>query len=193
MLSTEQFPSTNEDWEELDVSQCIGTRWKTTHRAAAKKALIKKKSASRKDQFGVAHTVTPPLGDDTAGNTAGKNQPMGLAALNGYFNNIAAAATNEKAILEELATNLTTLTTSNAEMAATINKIRVENRKLQQKLNRSKTLPQDKYRPGRRQSAVGNKLATCPNCKQEVWHNLDDCFELEKNAARRPSVWTTRL
>ena len=130
-----------------------------------------------------------PLGGDTEGN----NQPMGLAALDGYFENLTAASTNEKAVLEELVTNINTLTTSNTEMGATIKKLTGENIQLQQKLNSLKKLVQEERSTGRRQSAVGRKPAICPNCKQEVWHNLDDCFELEKNAARRPSVWTTRL
>ena len=62
------------------------------------------------------------------GDTAGRNQPIDLAALDGYFDNLAAVATNEKAVLEELVTNLTTLTNSNAEMAATIKKLKGYNR-----------------------------------------------------------------
>ena len=32
-----------------------------------------------------------------------------------------------------------------------------------------------------------------PNCNKEVWHKKDNCFELAKNTAHRPLVWTTRL
>ena len=86
-----------------------------------------------KDQFGVTHIVTPPLltpaplGRDTKGN----NKPMGLASLNRYFENIVVAAANEKAVLEELVTNLITLTIKNADMDATIKKLTRENRQLQ--------------------------------------------------------------
>ena len=66
---------------------------------------------------------------------------MGLAALYGYFDNIAAAAMNEKAVLEELVKDLTTITTSNAEMAATTKKLTGENRQFQQQLNILKNLP----------------------------------------------------
>ena len=75
------------------------------------------------------HSSTPtllaptPLVDDTEG----KNQPIGLAALDGYSNNLTAAATNEKAVMEQLVTNLITLTTSNTDMEATINKVRQAN------------------------------------------------------------------
>ena len=54
-------------------------------------------------------------------------------ALDGYFDNLAAAATNENSVLEELITNLitlttlTTLTTSNAEMSDTTKKLTGDN------------------------------------------------------------------
>ena len=147
MLSMEQFPYANKDWEEIDVYQRMGKRRKQTYRAAANKAPIKKKAADRKDQFWAAHTATPPLGDDTMGNTTGNNQPMGLASLNRYFDNLVAAATIEKAVLEELVTNPTNLTTSNAEMAETIKNLTGENRKLHQQLNSSKKIPQDECGP----------------------------------------------
>ena len=66
---------------------------------------------------------------------------MGLAALYGYFDNIAAAAMNEKAVLEDLVKDLTTITTSNAEMTATTKKLTGENRQFQQQLNILKNLP----------------------------------------------------
>ena len=65
---------------------------------------------------------------------------MGLAALYGYFDNIAAAAMNEKAVLEELVKDLTTITTSNADMTATTKKLTGENRQFQQQLNILKNL-----------------------------------------------------
>ena len=123
MLGAEQLPHANKDWDKLDVYQRTWTRWKTTYCAAANNLSIKNKPAGRKYQFGAAHTATPLLGDDTMCNTAGNNQPMGLAGLNGYFNNILAAATNEKAVLEDLVINLTTFTTSNEDMDAIIKKI----------------------------------------------------------------------
>ena len=42
------------------------------------------------------------------------------AALHGNLDNLAAAAINEKTVLEEFVKNLNTLTTSNKEMAAAI-------------------------------------------------------------------------
>ena len=59
--------------------------------------------------------------------TKENSTPLCLVALDGYFDNLAAAATNKKVVLEELATNFTTLTTSNTEMEATIKKLAGDN------------------------------------------------------------------
>ena len=48
---------------------------------------------------------------------------MGMEALGGYFDNLDAAETNKKAVLEEVVTNFNTITTSNSEMANTIKEL----------------------------------------------------------------------
>ena len=133
ILSTEKFLPANKDWEELDSSQRTWIRWKTTYHVAAKKVRIKNKAAGVKDQFGAANSATPPLIAPSPlwGDIEGNNKPMGLEALDGYFGTLVVAATNEKSVLEESVTNLTTLTTSNADMAATIKNLTGENRQLQ--------------------------------------------------------------
>ena len=57
MLVTEQLTRANKDWEELDVVQRTRKRWKTTYFAAAKNAMIKKKSAKGKYHFGSMHSA----------------------------------------------------------------------------------------------------------------------------------------
>ena len=47
-------------------------------------------------------------------------QPTRLEVIGGYFNKLVAAAENYKLVLEYLVANITTLTTSNMEMADTI-------------------------------------------------------------------------
>ena len=120
---------------------------------------------------------------------------MGMEALGGYFDNLAAAETNKKAVLEEVVTNFNTITTSNSEMANTIKELAWENCQLQQQLKSfQKKQPQEDLRGARkRQPAVGRDKKLCPNCKQEVWHRSNDFFELANNTARRPLGWTTRL
>ena len=136
MLSTEQFTRANKDWEKLDVVQSTWARWKNTYRAAAKNAAIKKKTASGKDQFGDTHSATPPMLAPVpmGGETEVNNTHMGLAVLDGYFVNIAAAVTKKNSVLEELVTKLTTLTIRNKDISSTIKKLADENQQLHQKL-----------------------------------------------------------
>ena len=101
-----------------------------TYHEAEKKVLIKKKAAGGKYQFGAANSATPPLLAPVllGGDTEGNNKQMGLSALDVYFDNVMAEAKmNEKSVLKELVTKLTTLTNSNVDMAATIKKIPGEN------------------------------------------------------------------
>ena len=129
---------------------------------------IKKKTDGGKDQFGATHSATTPLiaPEPLGGDTKGNNKPMVLASLDGYFDNITAAATNEKEFLEELVKNLTNLTTRNIYMDDNNNKLTGDNIHLHQQLKILKNMPQEERGTGRRQPAVGHKPATCPNCKQ---------------------------
>ena len=187
MLSMEQSPRAKVDWEELDVGKRTWTKWKTTYRAAAKNATIKKKANGGKEQFGAAHIETPqparPGTIQPKGSLARESHTMSLEAINGYFNKLVAAATNKKLVLEDLVVNLTTLTTRNVEMADTIEKLTGENRQLQKQLNSfQKKLPPDELRGAtRHQPVVGRDTKLWLKYKQEVWYKPDDCFEIYKN------------
>ena len=119
---------------------------------------------------------------------------MILETLDGYFDNIASAATNEKFFLEDLVDNLTIFATSNTEMADTIKNI-------WRKSAASATTQQfveEAVSVLFSWSCVtttggGSREKLCPNCKMELWHKPDDCFELARNSARRPSVWTSKF
>ena len=50
MLSTERYPNTHDDWEDLDKTERTCPKWKTTFRDADNKAKVKKKARSA--QFG---------------------------------------------------------------------------------------------------------------------------------------------
>ena len=97
MLSTEKFPRTNEYWEELDVRQCMWTKWKTTYHVAEKKATIKNKSPRGKDQFGTAHSAMQQPAPLQPGETPVRDtQSTSLEELYRYFYNLATAETNEE-------------------------------------------------------------------------------------------------
>ena len=49
-------------------------------------------------------------------------EPVDLITIEGYFDNLAAAATNEKDVLNQLVLNNTTLTNSNESLVAIVKK-----------------------------------------------------------------------
>ena len=114
--------------------------------------------------------------------------------LAGYFDNLAAAATNEKAVLDQLVANNATLTTTNAEMADVIKSLQANVQMLRQEVSGFKLLlvngqGRDGGRGGDRGTGGGRPKKLCLNCKQEVYHLPDECFKLEKNKGKRPAGW----
>ena len=104
-----------------------------------------------------------------------------------YFDNLAAAATTDKFVLDQLTSAIAMLTTINEALIATDAKLTAEVKILTKKLGRntrSKTI-----------STASDKRIprTCPHCKKEGFHKTDTCFELGKNASKRPPNWKSSL
>ena len=124
--------------------------------------------------------------------------PPNAKDLEGYFDNLAAAATNEKAVLGQLVANNTTLTETNAEMAEAIKHLQATVQMLRQEMKEFKLLlgrgrGRDGGRGGDRAPEGGRPKKLCLNCKREVYHVPDECFELAKNAGKRPASWRSCL
>mmetsp|Transcript_55564 Transcript_55564/g.166550 ORF Transcript_55564/g.166550 Transcript_55564/m.166550 type:complete len:118 (-) Transcript_55564:74-427(-) len=107
-----------------------------------------------------------------------------LRALEGYFDNFSAVATNEKAVLEKIVESNATLTATTEKLTTMVTKLTEDILRLQK----------DNKAAGAggvtRGSRVGEKdKDKCPHCQREVWHIPEDCFELETNANLRPSSW----
>ena len=133
---------------------------------------FKKTSKVGQDHFG-AHVA---FDKETA--QEGGILQLSTAELDGYFSSLANAATTEKDILAALAKSTATLTTSNASLTATISD-------LQRQLS---TI--GKNNPRREPTRQRNNF---PNCKKEVYHLPDDCYELKKNSHLRHPGWRSRL
>ena len=85
----------------LDVAQRMWTRWKITYCLEAKNVEIKNKSARVKDQFGAEHiTMQHHAPISPQGSPKSSIHPVVLTFLDGYFDNLAAEATNKKVALE---------------------------------------------------------------------------------------------
>ena len=72
----------------------------------------------------------PHLGAEYAFDTGG-----GTTEMEGFSNNLAAVATNDKAILAQLTYNNTKLVNTNEELSASMKKLTNENRQIQQEIN----------------------------------------------------------
>ena len=109
-----------------------------------------------------------------------------MNSLKGYFNNLDAAATNEKELLTQLVLNNTTLTTTNESLAALVKKQAGDIKNLEREIARLKKNPQA-------QASPRNLPTLCANCKKEGYHQANDCYELVTNKEKRQPGWRSAL
>lgn len=116
VLASDHFPRPTDEWEALPRHQKTWGAWKTHYRAAhiARKRLLLA-SGRNVPSSGSAHLATD----------ASAIPPTTLAHLNGYLDNLAAAATNDHSSLAQLidsnaalTANLATITASLASLTA---------------------------------------------------------------------------
>ena len=107
-----------------------------------------------------------------------------MKTLEGYFNNLAAAAVNEKYVLKQLVLNNTTLATSNKSLGALVKKQNNEIKNLKQELYRIK-------KGG--QASARNPPTLCADFKKEGYHQPQYCYELAKNKDKSPPGWRSAL
>jgi hypothetical protein len=106
LLAADTSPCTTEFWEELDLANNTWAAWKTTYLAAHKKRANRLHATGHEaDYLGQANsahatTLSPGL----------------LESIDNAFDNLASAATNKKAILEQLIASISSLATSNSTL-----------------------------------------------------------------------------
>ena len=121
--------------------------------------------------------LPPPLDNQL------EEEDVGIKDLEGYFNNLAAAAVNEKSVLQQLMLNNTALTTSNESLVALVKKLNGDIKNLEHKKSRLKK--------GGHVSTRNTTL--CNNCKKEGFHQLEACYKLLKNKYKPPHGWRSAL
>ena len=107
----------------------------------------------------------------------------GMKALEGYFDNLASAAVNEKSVLEQLVLNNTKLAASNESLVALVKKLTGD----------IKNLERDNSRLKKGGQVSGRSPTLCHHCKKEGYHQTDACYELAKNKDKRPPGWRSSL
>ena len=112
MLTSEHFLHANDDWGECAEREKTWSQCKTAYKRAHAQARVKAQANDGSANFGAANSdahqdkPTLPLDNQL------EEDDVGIKALEGYFDNLAAAAVNEKGVLQQLVLKSTTLTTS---------------------------------------------------------------------------------
>ena len=114
VLAANHFPRATDEWEALDRPNKTWPAWKAHYRAAhiARKRQLLASGKTIGPQ-GSANAVTPVTEDVDLG-------PDTFARLDGYLDNLAAAATNEKSTLAQLIENNATLTANVSSLTASV-------------------------------------------------------------------------
>ena len=159
------------------------------YKSAEAKEKVRLQATGGKDQFGAAHysgkgnlvpfAYVPPA----SAAAAATGPPAG--ALDEYFDALAAAATTDQNVVAELVESVAKLTKANAELVEAVSTLTKANEVLSAQGQRGGSAGRGggEWRPKK----------YCKNCKMEVVHPPNDCFELEKNKYKRPRNWVSRL
>jgi hypothetical protein len=113
LLAADTFPRTTELWEELDPANKTWAAWKTAYLAAHKKR------ANRLCATGGAHY----LGCANSVHSTTLNPGL-LDSIDNALDNLASAASNKKAILEQLIASNSSLATSNSNLTNQVKTLR---------------------------------------------------------------------
>ena len=121
MLTSERFPRANDDWEDRAELDKTWAAWKLAYKQAHAKARVKAQAHEGSTKFGAANSVARPE-DPLPLDTQHKGASGDVKTLEGYFDNLAAAATNQKDVLNQLVLNNTMLTNTNESRVSLANK-----------------------------------------------------------------------
>ena len=143
-------------------------QWKTAYKKAHAQSRVKSQANDGSAKFGAANSAArqdkqnPPLDNQL------EEEEVGIKALEGSLDKLAAAAVNEKSVLQQLVLNNTTLTTSNDSLVVLVIKLTGDMKNQEQKISRLKK--------GRQVSTRNTTL--CTNCKKEGFHQPEACYKL---------------
>ena len=159
VLAASDFDTATEKWDELPDSAKTWAAWKAHYNAAHDAHERKLLAAPDASQFGGANAATHQRGNQPTGGRVGFSNgapPSGdfMNQFDGYMDNLANAATNEKAVLERLSKSIADLTeansklvSSNIDLADTNAKLTSDLRKLREQLNAANKRPSPNRRP----------------------------------------------
>ena len=142
VMASQQYPRTDDVWDDLSPKERTWTKWKTTYTQAYNKALIRKKSTAGTPQFGSAQ-LTPIVHDSSQHsphqrhNTEDEysNTLVHPHTAPPPYDHSASVATPTSNVLDTLVHTNEQLTKTNAELTATVAKLNTQNHQLQRQIN----------------------------------------------------------
>ena len=124
MLISERFPRANDDWEDRAERDKTWATWKLSCKQVHTKARVKAQATDGSIKFGAANSAARQGAAHISLDNKLKEESGDVKTIKGYFDNLAAAAVNEKDVLKQLVLNNTTLATSNKSLEALVKKNR---------------------------------------------------------------------
>ena len=122
MLTTERFSRTNDDQEDCAEADKNWAKWKAAYKKAHAKARIRAQANEGSVKFGVANAAAT-LGKTQEVETHQGVDKGGMKSLEGYFDNLTAAANNGKSVLDKLVAKNTKLAATNKNLVAIVKKL----------------------------------------------------------------------
>ena len=119
MLTTERYSWANNNWEDRYEEQKTWADWKTSYKKAHTKARVKSQASGGADKFGAVNAAERVLKNNGGATDKGGDE-VDMKALEGYFDNLAAATTNDKSVLKQLVANNAKLAVTNKELVAIV-------------------------------------------------------------------------
>ena len=207
METSSRYTKADDKWDDLEEADQTWSMWKDIYTKADARLDRKNRAlegvanaAARRPEESIPGGVSgTPSGVPAAAGEDVANHPT-LEEMEGFFDNLANAATTENgkfaAAVAELTAIVATLTATNAEMSATVKKLTGENRQLNQEVNALRRNAGGGGRPARapanrptRATPRRTTQGICGHCKKVVMHWPEDCWVLPENASKRPSGW----
>ena len=157
-------------------------QWKLAYKKAHAQARIRAHANEGTAKFGAANSAAHQETRPTVNNQL-EVEYGGTQDLEGYFDNLTAAAINEKSVLQQLVLNTTTLVTSNESLVAQVKKLTGDIKNPERENSRLKKGGQ----------VSGRSTNLCHHCKKEGYHQLGACYKLAKKKDNRPPGWRIAL
>ena len=106
-----------------------------------------------------------------------------IKSLEGYFDNLAASAVNEKSVLDQLVANKTKIAANNESLVTMVKKLTGDIKNME--------CDNSHLNKGGQVSVRGPAL--CHPYKKEGYHQTDACYKLAKNKDKLPPGWRSSL